>query len=186
MIIALQKKKENIVEYLLYMFNIEGMLRTLNFDMNEIEGALIAQYDVDENKKAEIRVWYEQLIKEMRSSGLIEKGHLEELHEIITELNLLHSTLINIYQDEQYKKLNSKANDAISDLVEKSGSKHIGPIEAAINGLFGLLVLRMGNKEISPATEAAFTNISELLAYLAIKYKEMKAGTLGMPTHQKN
>ena len=46
MIIALQKKKENIVEYLLYMFNIEVMIRTLNFDLKEIEPALIAQYDV--------------------------------------------------------------------------------------------------------------------------------------------
>ena len=55
MIIALQKKKENIVEYLLYMFNIEGMIRTLNFDLKEIEPALIAQYDVDEQKAEEIK-----------------------------------------------------------------------------------------------------------------------------------
>ncbi len=186
MIVALQKKKENIVEYLLYMFNIEGMLRTLNFDMNEIEAALVNQYDVDEAKKEEIRTWYANLIKEMRDSNIVEKGHLEELHEIITELNLLHSTLLNIYQDEQYKKLNVKANEAIIDLMDKSGKKNIGPIEAAINGLFGLLMLRMSNKEISPATESAFTNISELLALLAIKFKDMKAGNLGMPPHQKN
>lgn len=186
MIIAQQKKKENIVEYLIYMFNIEGMLRTLNFEMNEIEAALVNQYDVDEAKKQEIRNWYANLIKEMRSAGIVEKGHLEELHEIINELNLLHSTLLNIYQDEQYKKLNAKANDAIIDLIEKSGKKNIGPIEAAVNGLFGLLMLRMSNKEISPATEAAFNGISEMLAVLAHKYNEMKAGTLGMAAHQRN
>lgn len=186
MIVAFQKKKENIVEYLLYMFNIEGMIRTLNFDLNEIEPALIAQYDVDEVKTEEIRNWYSNLISEMRSSGIIEKGHLEELHEIITELNLLHSTLLTIYQDDQYKALNEKANEAITDLIEKSGKKNIGPIEAAINGLYGLLVLRMSNKQVSPATEAAFTNISELLAVLAYRYNEMKAGSLDLPMHQKN
>ena len=76
MIIALQKKKENIVEYLLYMFNIEGMIRTLNFDLKEIEPALIAQYDVDEQKAEEIKKWYADLIAEMRTSGIQEKGHL--------------------------------------------------------------------------------------------------------------
>ena len=186
MIIALQKKKDNIVEYLLYMFNIEGMLRTMNFDMAEIEAGLIAQYDVDEAKKEEIRNWYSGIIKEMRSSDLLEKGHLEDLHEIITELNLLHSTLLTLYQDEQYIKLNEKASEAIEDLINKSGNKNIGPIEAATNGLFGLLLLRMTNKEISPATESAFTNISELLAILVHRYNEMKAGTLGLPQHQKN
>ncbi len=186
MIIALQKKKENIVEYLLYMFNIEGMIRTLNFDLKEIEPALIAQYDVDEEKAEEIKKWYADLIAEMRTSGIQEKGHLEELHEIITELNLLHSTLLNIYQDDQYKSLNEKANEAIIDLIDKSGKKNIGPIEAAINGLYGLLVLRMGNKQVSPATEAAFVSISELLAVLAHRYKDMKAGTLDLPMHQKN
>ena len=100
MIIALQKKKENIVEYLLYMFNIEGMLRTTNFDMAKIESGLVAQYAVNEAKKEEIRNWYSGIIKEMRSSDLLEKGHLEDLHEIITELNLLHSTLLTLYQDE--------------------------------------------------------------------------------------
>ncbi len=186
MIIAQQKKKENIVEYLLYMFNIESMLRTLNFDMKEVEGALVNQYDVEEPKKEEIRAWYANIIQEMRRSGIQEKGHLDELHEIITELNLLHSTLLNIYQDDQYKKLNEKANDAVVDLIDKSGKKNIGPIEAALNGLFGLLMLRMANKEISPATEAAFASISELLALLALKYTDMKSGNLGMPPHQQN
>ena len=42
MIIAKQKRKENIAEYLLYMWQIEDLIRANNFDMDLIRRTVIA------------------------------------------------------------------------------------------------------------------------------------------------
>ena len=57
MIIAREKKKENIIEYLLYMFQIENALRALGLDEERIMRDLVAQYEQPAEVMAEIRDW---------------------------------------------------------------------------------------------------------------------------------
>ena len=86
MIIARQKRKENIVEYLLYMWQVEDLIRANHFRMEEIEKNVIARYNQTENVKAEIRQWYEELLEMMRSEGVMEKGHIQLNKNIIINL----------------------------------------------------------------------------------------------------
>ena len=65
MIIAQQKRKENIAEYLLYMWQIEDIIRANKLDIDLIEQNLISQYKIDEDKRKEVKDWYESLIKMM-------------------------------------------------------------------------------------------------------------------------
>ena len=69
MIIARQKRKENIAEYLLYMWQVEDLIRANKFDMDSINRTVIAHYDQPEEVKKEIAQWYEELIEMMRSDG---------------------------------------------------------------------------------------------------------------------
>ena len=62
MIIARQKRKENIAEYLLYMWQVEDLIRANKFDMDSINRTVIAHYDQPEEVKKEIAQWYEELI----------------------------------------------------------------------------------------------------------------------------
>ena len=59
MIIARQKRKENIAEYLLYMWQVEDLIRANKFDMDSINRTVIAHYDQPEEVKKEIAQWYE-------------------------------------------------------------------------------------------------------------------------------
>lgn len=65
MIIAQEKRKQNIAEYLLYLWQVEDLLRACKLDIDTVEKAVIARYDVDEPTRHEIREWYESLIKMM-------------------------------------------------------------------------------------------------------------------------
>ena len=47
MIIAQLKRKENIAEYLLYMWQIEDIIRANKLDIDLIEKNLISQYNID-------------------------------------------------------------------------------------------------------------------------------------------
>ena len=44
MIIAEQKRKENIAEYLLYMYQVEDMIRANGLDLDSIENSLISKF----------------------------------------------------------------------------------------------------------------------------------------------
>ena len=50
MIIARQKRKENIAEYLLYMWQVEDLIRANKFDMDSINRTVIAHYDQPEER----------------------------------------------------------------------------------------------------------------------------------------
>ncbi len=70
MIIAKQKRKENIAEYLLYMWQVEDLIRANNFDIEVIRKTVINRYDQPEPIRAEIAVWYEELIEMMRGEDV--------------------------------------------------------------------------------------------------------------------
>lgn len=78
MFTASAKKKENIAEYLLYMWQIEDIIRASQLDIDRIQHEIIDQYSglTDEQRK-QLRDWYESLIDMMRTEGVTEKGHLQ-------------------------------------------------------------------------------------------------------------
>ena len=54
MFVAQQKRKENIAEYILYMYQIEDLIRAFKLDMDLIQHNLISKYKVDEKGTNEI------------------------------------------------------------------------------------------------------------------------------------
>ena len=90
MLIAKEKRKTNIIEYLLYLYQIEDIIRSFNFDIQAIDQAIVQQYDQPDTIKTEIRKWYQNLILAMRSQNIEQKGHLQELRDLISELHYLH------------------------------------------------------------------------------------------------
>ena len=94
MIVAKQKRKENIAEYLLYMWQVEDLIRANQFDIDSIRRTVIAQYDQPDDVKEEIAGWYEELIEMMRSEGVKEKGHIQLNKNVIIALTDLHLRLL--------------------------------------------------------------------------------------------
>lgn len=176
MIIAQQKRKENIIEYLLYMWQVEDIIRACNLEIKPIEKHIISKFDVDADTQLEIRDWYLELIQKMKDQGITKKGHLEELYDVMNELNFLHHTLLNVQNDKKYNQLFATAEPNIELLRKKSPETAMNFVENCLTGVYGLLVLRLKKKQVSESTEAAINTISALLAYLAAKYKQIKRG----------
>ncbi len=186
MLIANIKKENNIAEYILYMWQIEALIRSYNFNIYELEEAVISNYGVSGTEQQEIYNWYKQLIAEMKFQNIKKTGHLNSLKEIISELVMLHNMLVNLFKDEQYLLLYGQALPNIDALLAKSGTTKISEIEVCLNGLFGKLSLKIQKKEISEDTEKAIESFSKLIAFLTAKYHEMKAGKFVLPDTVKN
>ena len=170
MIIASQKKKENIAEYLLYMWQIEDIIRAYGLDIDQIQKHIIDSYDLPEEQKKNMRDWYESLIDMMHSEG-VEKNVLIDLTDL--HLRLLKSTREPFYGAAFFKTL-----PYIVELRAKSGEGKTGELETCFNALYGVLLLRLQKKEIQSDTLKAIQQISTFLSILAEKYKQEKAGEL--------
>ena len=95
MFTATQRKKENIAEYLLYMWQIEDLIRANDLDMDKIEKNIIEQYTgLTDEQRRDLYEWYESLIDMMRREGVEKKGHLQINRNTLTELSDLHSRLM--------------------------------------------------------------------------------------------
>ena len=178
MIIARQKRKENIAEYLLYMWQVEDLIRANKFDMDSINSTVIANYDQPEEVKKEIAQWYEELIEMMRSEGVMEKGHIQLNKNVIITLTDLHLRLLKSPKEMVYSAAYYKTLPYIVQLRAKSGGEDLPELETCFAAVYGYLLLRMQGKEVSAETLEGIKQISSFLALLAEKYREDMKGEL--------
>ena len=178
MIIARQKRKENIAEYLLYMWQVEDLIRANKFDMDSINRTVIAHFDQSEEVKMEIAQWYEELIEMMRSEGVMEKGHIQLNKNVIITLTDLHLRLLKSPKEMVYSAAYYKTLPYIVQLRAKSGGEDLPELETCFAAVYGYLLLRMQGKEVSAETLEGIKQISSFLALLAEKYREDMKGEL--------
>ncbi len=129
MYISQQLRKKNIAEYLLYMWQIEDLIRAYDCSLARIRREYISQFDYSDEQKDEMTDWYGNLIRMMNEEGKREKGHLQ-INEII-----------------------------LQDLIE-----------VCLNALYGVMLLRLQHKEITPETAHAIEEITTFIGMLSDYY----------------
>ncbi|SBV97433.1 conserved hypothetical protein [uncultured Dysgonomonas sp.] len=178
MLIAKKLKEDNIAEYLLYMWQIEDIIRVNKLDIDIIDKQIISGFEQPQNVKNEIREWYENLIDMMRREDVMEKGHLIINKNVISELTELHNRLLKSLQENEYTEAYYKTLPFIVELRSKTQDKNTPELETCLAALYGFLLMRLQKKEISGETQSALSQISSFLRLLSLKYKEYKAGKL--------
>lgn len=171
MYIASQKRKENIAEYLLYMWQIEDIIRANGLDLDKITVNIIDRYGLDDTLKKEMSEWYESLIDMMRRENVQKSGHLQLNKNIIIQLDDLHHALLKDPKFAEYTAEFYKTLPFIVELRAKQGDDKLDEIETCFTALYGTLMLRLQGKEISADTQKALTQISRFIAMLAHYYK---------------
>ena len=170
MFIAKELRKKSIAEYLLYMWQIEDIIRAMGCSLPLIRKAYINKFTdyTDEQKEDEID-WFGNLVRMMNEEGKRDQDHLNINDIIVRDLVDLHQRLLQsnkfpIYNAEYYKVL-----PFIVELRGK-GDKNISEIETCLDALYGIMMLRMQKKEISPETEHAIKEISTFIGMLSDYY----------------
>lgn len=168
MIIASQKRKENIAEYLLYMWQVEDMIRANGLDIEKIKANVIAKFpDLSDDQRHEMEEWYESLIDMMRRENVEKSGHLQLNKNVIIQLVQLHNALLKDPRFGEYTKKFYASLPYIVELRSKAGDDPKGEIETCFNALYGMLMLRLRGTEITPDTQAAVAQISQFIALLS-------------------
>ena len=176
MLIAQEKRKTNIAEYILYMWQVEDLIRAHEFNIDLIEQNLISQYSQPVKIKNEVRDWYANLMLMMYREGIKEKGHVSFLKTLLDEITDLHVRLLNREEETVYQDVYRKAAENLEIFRKKSANPGTGDIEASLNALYGLLLLRLKKQSVSRETEIAMASFSRLLALLSQKFLQAEKG----------
>lgn len=186
MLEADRKKAENIIEYILYMFHTEDLIRSLQLNPDLIHKTVVEPSKDSVQHKAELTRWYIELVENMERENIQDSGHLSDILEIIGELSYLHKKLITVFQDKSYIELWEKAYPNVVELQKRTNGAVKNPIELCFNGIYGVLILRMKNKEVNDETLEAVETFTNLLTYLGKKYNDIRYGRLKFPKTMQN
>ena len=169
MFIAKSIREKSVVEYLLYMWQMEDLIRAYGCSLTRIRREYIDRFEYTDQQKDEEEDWFGDLIRMMNQEGKREKGHLA-INEVLLQdlgdlhVRLLQSTRFPYYSAEYYRVL-----PFIVELRQK-GDKEIGEVETCLNALYGVMLLRIRQKPISPETAHAIKAITTFLGMLSDYY----------------
>ncbi|VTY13125.1 Uncharacterised protein [uncultured Prevotella sp.] len=193
MLIAKELRKKSIAEYLLYMWQIEDIIRAYQCSLTKIRREYIDKFDYTDVQKDEEEDWFGDLIRMMNQEGCRESGHLQINKVVMQSLNELHAQLLAsskfpFYSAEYYRvlpfivELRGKTKQVADRMARKNepNLKEIAAnlghseIETCFDLLYGVMMLRLQKKEINHETEVALKEITTLIGMLSDYYLKDK------------
>lgn len=147
----MKSKKENIAEYILYLWQMEDYLR-----------AFPAQADAT----AELH----ELNEMMHREGIVDNGHLQLAQNALSELEELHSRLLQ--EDAIYRAAIIRLTPSLNLLKAKTDRPTMSDIEACLLLLYQIMLLRLQKREITPQTTSVQQQATQLLQFLSKTYHD--------------
>lgn len=170
MFISQQLRKKSIAEYVLYMWQVEDLIRAYGCSLSRIKNEYVSQFsDYTDEQRSELVDWYGDLIRMINQEGKREKGHLQINQIVVQDVSDLHAQLL---QSSNFPFYNAEYYKVLPFIVElrNRGSKDVGEIETCLNALYGTMMLRLQKKPISPETAHAVKEITTFIGMLSDYY----------------
>lgn len=163
MFIAQKLRNQSISAYLIYMYQVEDLVRAYGLDANRITAEYLPRFGYDEKQLQQASEWYESLARMMHEEGKEESGHVRVVQNTLDLLEDRHRELLADNDEHEYRAAYYKALPHIVALRTQGNNKDKQEMENCIDALYGATLLRMQGKELSAGTQAALKPISELL-----------------------
>ena len=179
MIISRKLKEQSISEYLLYMWQVEDLIRANGCDVDKLEQSMVAPYNLPAEQHAEMVEWYANLVEMMRIEGVQQSGHLQINKNVIISLTDLHCRLMHSQKFPFYQAAYYKALPFIVEIRAKGGQDK-SELENCFDALYGVWMLRLQRKEVSRETAGAVSDIVKFVGLLSDYYSKERAGELDL------
>ena len=147
----MKTKKDNIAEYILYLWQMEDFLRAFP-------------------QQAEATTELHELNEMMHREGIMESGHLQLASNALNELEELHAQLLD--EDAMYRAAIMRLQPSLNLLKAKTDRPTMSDIEACLTLLYQIMLLRLQKREISPETASVQQQATRLLQFLSRTYRD--------------
>ncbi len=144
-----KNKKDNITEYILYLWQIEDYLRAFP-------------------QQADATPELQEFNQMMHREGIIDGGHLQLAKNALNELEELHTRFLN--EDAMYRAAIIRLQPSLNLLKAKTDRPTMSDIEACLTLLYQIMLLHLQKKEISAQTASVQQQATGLLQFLSRAY----------------
>ena len=145
----MKSKKENIAEYILYLWQLEDYLRAFP-------------------EKAQESTELMEILDMMHQEGIMGGGHLQLAKNALTELEDLHDELLD--SEAPYRAVILHIEPSLNVLKSKTDRPTMSDVEACLVLLYQVMMLRLQKQEISEATDIVVKDATQLLRFLSKTY----------------
>ncbi len=144
-------KKNNIAEYILYLWQIEDYLRAFP-------------------QQAEANQELLDMSNMMHQENIMDGGHLQLAQNALAELEDLHNDLLD--QEATYRAAMIQLTPSLNILKSKTDRPTMSDVEACLILLYQIMLLKLQKRPISSETEQVQKQATKVLQYLSKTYKE--------------
>lgn len=170
MIIAEKLRQENRAEYLLYMWQVEDLLRVWDCDIFRIKAEYLSRFhDLTPEVRERMETWYADLCEMMRAEGKMQHGHLQICLNMQSALEDFHANLLQSKEFPYYAQMYRKVLPEIVELRSRGDerTRQLSEIGLMLEFLYGIMLLRLKKQPVGEATAGAVKDISTLLGTLS-------------------
>ena len=174
MFLAKKIKEESEVGYILYMWQLEDIVRAYGCNAEKMVSDYLPKFHYEGEMQKQEAQWWTDIVEMMRSEGIFEKGHLQMVKGTLSLLSDKHMELLADAKETLYNALYYKALPFIVELRSKANNREKPELEVCMEALYGVTLLKMQGREVGKQTQEAHDAIANMLTYLNKKYKEEK------------
>ena len=145
----MKSKKDNIAEYILYLWQLEDYLRAFP-EQAMSETSLMEIYDM------------------MHLEGIMDGGHLQLAQNALAEMEELHNELVDT--EAPYRAVIMHLEPRLNILKAKTDNPLMSDVEACLTLLYQVMMLRLKKQPISPETDEVVKDATQLMRFLSKAY----------------
>ncbi|MBQ0075801.1 MAG: DUF4924 family protein [Bacteroidales bacterium] len=145
----MKSKKENIAEYILYLWQLEDYLRAFP-------------------EQASSNTELMEIADMMYSEGIMEGGHLQLAQNALEEMEELHNELVET--EAPYRAVIMHLEPRLNLLKAKTNNPLMSDVEACLTLLYQVILLRLKQQEISAETDEVVKDATQLMRFLSKTY----------------
>ena len=183
MYISKKLRDESISEYLLYMWQVEDLIRANGCDIDRLERTVVAAYNLPREQHVELTEWYANLVEMMRLEGVEQSGHMQINKNVIISLTDLHIRLMHSQKFPFYQAAYYKALPFIVEVRAKGGQEK-SELENCFDALYMMWLMKLQKREMNEETLKATSEISKFISMLSLYFKEEEEGRLDLESEE--
>ena len=179
--IAQSKRKENIAEYILYLWQLEYLLRALQFSPEAIYSQLVAPRELPDDRKLVFLQWYMEIADLLRKEGKEQSGHLDHTLHLIGDLHNLHLQLLRNPVGEHYRATFARLEPELPKLRAMLRNDEMSDTEIEFRALYAAMLYRIkGDAKRDSAIGDTIELVSPAIGELAAMYGKVERGEIDL------
>ncbi len=183
--IAKAKRRENIAEYILYLWQLEDLLRALQFSPEAVYSQLIVPRNLPEPQQRLYLEWYMDIADLLRQEGKEQQGHLDHTLHLIADLHNLHLQLLKLPVGARYRELYARLEPELPRLRSVLGRDEMNDTELCFRALYAAMLYRIRGEGGERAVADTVEYVSPVIAELASMYGKVERGEIDLFEREK-